>query len=122
MPPPTPEQLVALTRAVDSMVMRGIVGAKFSGFPADEVAHLCDMPASDVEMLQSLAPYAAEYLPLITQYLKPVMAVVFVGTWSFSVVTRSKAIATLHEQRFPERYRRKSPADKVVKDAPASKA
>jgi hypothetical protein len=56
------------------------------------------MPDEDAAAMSKLAPYAADYAPVVMKYMKPVMAGAFVGIWGMSIVTRMKLLSTLEKE------------------------
>jgi hypothetical protein len=85
------------------MIMKGIAGTRFPGLPI-EILEAQSIAKEDLDAMEELAPYAAEYAPLIQQYLGPIMAIAFVGVWGFSVATRCKMLYQIHRTMFPDKY------------------
>jgi len=96
LPPISGDQLMVMLEVVDRMTVSMICAAKApKGVTKAEIERTIKLPAEDKAALRELAPYAADYLPAMGQYVKPAMALLFVGVWGFSVVTRLKAVQAL---------------------------
>lgn len=74
--------------------MRTIAATRYK-VRGPELERAIKIPAREKEALEYLAPYAADYAPMVLQYAKPVMAGLFVGIWGMSVAVRLKALGDL---------------------------
>lgn len=111
--PPTPAQLVAILEAVDLMTMRAIGTMRAPHIKGRDFEKAIELPKAEKEALTFLAPYAAEYAPMVTAYAKPVMAGLFVGVWAMSVTVRLKMLANL--ERDARGTEQAAPVDAEVK-------
>lgn len=87
-PPPTPEQLVALLSAVNGMACRMAATVYRVKLSKSDLAELCTLGKEEKQVLESLAPYAAEYAPQVMSKVKPAMAWGFVAAYLVMTGTR----------------------------------
>lgn len=78
LPTITPEQIVALLTALNGVACR--VASTIWRVPLtdDEMQKIVRLTKDEKDCMEALAPYAAEYAPLIMQHIKPILAGAFV--------------------------------------------
>lgn len=101
LPPPSPEQLMLIIEGIDRVTISAIVGVKGKRIPTAKLEQLTKLPKADRDMMEALAPYAADYLPTAMAYAKPAMAILFVATWGLSVTMRLKAVSAMAQEYAP---------------------
>lgn len=102
LPVPTADELVALITTVDLVVMGTIIPMRYPEIRGAEFERLVKFPDMERKALVMLAPYAADYAPVVMAYMKPAMAGLFVGVWAMSVVRRFKQVEAVAEEKRPK--------------------
>jgi hypothetical protein len=84
--------LLAVVTVAKSVIVTNTAMVWGVDLSAEDTARLVEFTKPEREALETLAPYASEYTPAISQYAKPVMALLFGAVMAMSTARSLKEI------------------------------
>lgn len=90
--PMEPAALIAVVMVTKTVIIQTVAKAWKVELTEEENKELSAFNSTELQALETLAPYAAEYTGTLAAYTKPLMAALFGGVFAFSTVTSIQAI------------------------------
>lgn len=88
----TGEDVLAIVKGIDGVLVATIAGARNKRVPREEFLKLTAFSAETEKRLRPFAPAAAKLAPQVLAHADKVMAILFVAIWGFDVSLRCKAV------------------------------